>query len=97
MQYLSLKQVNNANVRSQVNLHTEELVEMIRANGGDPLTAAEVTAWKNTLSQSVPGATANITFNNAAGTVTVAVSWDERQLGDDDAQKSFSLVARLDQ
>lgn len=97
MQYLSLKQVNNSNLRSQVNLHTEELIEAIRANGGDALDASEVTAWEHTLLQSVPGATSTITFDNAAGTVRVTVAWKERQLGDDEADQTFSMLARMKQ
>ncbi len=97
MQYLSLKQVNNSNLRSQVNLHAEELVEMVRANGGNALDTSTVTTWTNTLVQNVPGATPTISFDAAAGTVTVTIDWDERQLGDDSAEQTFSLVARLEQ
>ena len=95
MQYLSLQQVNNANLRSQVNLHAQQMVEMIRANDNDALTTAEVNAWKASLGRDVPGATGAVTMNT--NTVDVTITWDERQYGNDAVQQSYTMTARLEQ
>lgn len=95
MQYLSLQQVNNSNLRSQVNLHVQEMVERIRANDNSALSAGEVDAWEAGLTRDVPGAEPTITFNGA--TVDVTVDWEERQFGNDAAEQTFTMTARLTQ
>lgn len=93
MQYLALQQVNNSNLRSQVNMHVQEMVESIRANDNSALSNADLDAWTAALTRDVPGAEADITFNGA--NVSVTVDWAERQLGDDAAEQSFTMTARL--
>ncbi|KMQ73635.1 type IV pilus modification protein PilV [Marinobacter subterrani] len=95
MQYLSLQQVNNANLRSQVNLHAQEMVEMVRANDNEALTTAEVSAWNAGLSRDVPGATGAVSLSG--NTVDVTITWDERQYGNDAAQQTYTMTARLEQ
>lgn len=95
MQYLSLQQVNNSNLRSQVNLHVQEMVERIRANDNLALAAAEVTAWEAAMERYVPEVDTEIVFN--ASTVDITVTWDERQYGNDAAEQSYTLTARLAQ
>lgn len=95
MQYLSLQQVNNSNLRSQVNLHVQEMVERIRANDNSALTPAEVTAWESAMERYVPEADTVIQFN--ANTVDITVTWDERQYDNDAAAQSYTLTARLTQ
>lgn len=93
MQFLSLQQVNNSNLRSQVNLHALEMVEMIRANDNKALPATQVTGWDAALARDIPGATGTVTFN--ASSVDVAITWDERQYGSDAAEQTFTMTARL--
>ncbi|WP_373002150.1 type IV pilus modification protein PilV [Marinobacter sp.] len=93
MQYLSLQQVNNSNLRSQVNLHALEMVEMIRSNDNSALPAARVDAWEAGLERDIPGAEGEVTFN--ANTVDVTITWDERQYGSDAAEQTFTMTARL--
>lgn len=95
MQFLSLQQVNNSNLRSQVNLHAQEMVEMIRANDNSALAQAQSDAWEAGLVRDVPGAEGDVTFNAAAGTVDVEIIWDERQYGSDAAEQTFTMTARL--
>lgn len=95
MQYLSLQQVNNSNLRSQVDLHALEMVEMIRSNDNSALSAAQVDAWEAALERDIPGAEGNVTFNT--NTVAVAITWDERQYGSDAAEQTFTMTARLEQ
>ncbi|AKV97174.1 hypothetical protein ACP86_13980 [Marinobacter sp. CP1] len=95
MQYLSLQQVNNANLRSQVNLHALEMVEMIRANDNAALTAGEVDSWEAALDRDIPGAEGDVTFN--ANTVDVTITWDERQYGSNAEEQTFTMTARLEQ
>ncbi len=95
MQYLSLQQVNNSNLRSQVNLHALETVEMIRANDNNALAAADVDAWEAALDRDIPGAEGEVAFN--ANTVNVTITWDERQYGSDAAEQTYTMTARLEQ
>ncbi|ROQ38810.1 type IV pilus assembly protein PilV [Marinobacter sp. 3-2] len=95
MQYLSLQQVNNSNLRSQVNLHALEMVEMIRANDNNALVAADVDAWEAALDRDIPGAEGAVAFN--ANTVNVTITWDERQYGSDAAEQTYTMTARLEQ
>lgn len=95
MQFLSLQQVNNSNLRSQVNLHALEMVEMIRANDNSALPVAEVSKWDAALLRDVPGAAGTVTFN--ANSVDVAITWDERQYGSDAAEQTFTIMARVEQ
>ena len=93
MQYLALQQVNNANLRSQVNLHVLELIEQVRANDNSlPGTEA---AWEAEMQRNVPGADLDVQF--ASGVLTVSVNWDERQYGDEAAEQSYIMTARLAQ
>ncbi|WP_188093649.1 type IV pilus modification protein PilV [Marinobacter salinexigens] len=95
LQLLSLQQANNANVRSQINLHTEQMVEMVRANGGSALASGDVDAWEAALLQDVPTASANIQFNG--NVVNVTVTWDEREYGSSEEEKTYTYTARLEQ
>lgn len=95
MQYLSLQQVNNSNLRSHVNLHVQEMVEMIRANDNSALENSRVDAWEASLQRDIPGSEANINFDGDSVTITIA--WDERQFGADAAEQSYALTARLEQ
>lgn len=95
MQYLSLQQVNNSNLRSQVNLHALEMVERIRANDNNALAAADVDAWEASLERDIPGAEGNVVFG--ANTVDVTITWDERQYGSDAAEQTYTMTARLEQ
>ena len=92
-QLLSLQQVNNANLRSQINNHA--VVELIRANDGQALAAATQDAWESGLVRDVPSAVTNIVVN--ANTATVTITWNEREYGQSDAAKTFTLAARIDQ
>ena len=94
-QLLSLQQVNNANLRSQINNHAVEVVELIRANDGQALAAATQDAWESGLVRDVPSAVTNIVVN--ANTATVTITWNEREYGQSDAAKTFTLAARIDQ
>lgn len=93
MQYLSLQQVNNSNLRSQVNLHALEMVEMIRSYDNSALPTAQVEAWEAALERDIPGADGDVTFNT--NTVDVTITWDERQFGSDAAEQTFTMTARL--
>lgn len=95
MQYLSLQQVNNSHLRSQVNLHALEMVEMIRANDNNALAAADFDAWEAALDRDIPGAEGNVAFN--ANTVDVTITWDERQYGNDAEEQTYTMTARLEQ
>jgi len=95
MQYLSLQQVNNANLRSQVNLHSMEMVEMIRSNDNGALPNADLARWQSALQRDVPGATSQVNFGT--NDVDIVITWDERQFGADAVQQTFTLRARLDQ
>lgn len=97
MQFLSLQQVNNSNVRSQVNLHALEMVEMIRSNDNSALPAADVDAWEAGLLRDVPSAAGDVSFNAAAGTVDVEITWEEAQYGNDAAEQTYTMTARLEQ
>jgi type IV pilus assembly protein PilV len=93
MQYLALQQVNNSNLRSQVNLHVQELVEQVRSNDDSlPGTTAE---WEADMQRHVPEAALDVQI--AGGVLTVKVTWDERQYGDDAAEQSYTMIARLAQ
>jgi len=93
MQYLALQQVNNSNLRSQVNLHVQELVEQVRSNDDSlPGTTAE---WEAEMQRNVPGAELDVQIDG--GVLTVIVTWDERQYGDDAAEQSYTMIARLAQ
>ncbi|XKH02584.1 type IV pilus modification protein PilV [Marinobacter nauticus] len=98
MQYLSLKQVNNSQLRSQVAIHAQTMVERIRANDNDPLTTAEVSAWETELVQDVPTADGSVAFATTGGvtTATVTITWDERQLTDDVEEQTMTVTARVD-
>lgn len=96
MQYLSLKQVNNANLRSQVALHAQTMIERIRANEDSALDSSQVDAWKAELVSDVPTANGTVTFDSGAGTATVTVTWDERQLGNDAETQTMTVTARVD-
>lgn len=93
MQYLALQQVNNSNLRSQVNLHVQELVEQVRSNDNSlPGTEA---GWESEMQRNVPGA--DLSVQIVDGVLTVSVTWDERQYGDDEAEQSYTMTARLAQ
>lgn len=94
-QLLSLQQVNNANLRSQINHHAVEMVEMIRANNGQLVGSDEEAHWLATLNRAVPGATADISTSGAF--VDIEVSWTEREYGAEAAAQVFTLRARLTQ
>ncbi len=93
MQYLSLQQVNNSNLRSQVNLHVQELVEQVRSN--DDSLPGTVDQWEAEMQRNVPGADLDVQI--VGGVLTVSVSWDERQYGDDASEQSYTMIARLAQ
>lgn len=94
-QLLSLQQVNNANLRSQVNNHALEMVEMIRANDGQALATEDEERWLAALGRAVPGVTADVSFTGSF--VDIEVSWDEREHGSSAAGQVFTLRARLNQ
>ncbi|MBR9885272.1 MAG: type IV pilus modification protein PilV [Oceanospirillales bacterium] len=98
MQYLSLKQVNNTHLRSQVAMHAQSMVELIRANDGAALDSASVDAWEAGLVQDVPTASGavNFTVNGSEVTAAVTVTWDERSLGNDADTQSMTVAARVD-
>ena len=98
MQYLSLKQVNNTHLRSQVAMHAQTMVERIRANGNAALSNDELNAWKTELIQDVPTADGKVKFavNDGVGTVAITITWDERQLSNDVEQQSMTVTARVD-
>lgn len=96
VQLLSLKQVNNANLRSQVNGHAVQMVEMIRANDGNALSAGDVTNWTNALTRDVPGAAANVAFTGGGSSVDVTITWQERVYGTDAENQTFTLTSRLE-
>ncbi|MDX1757271.1 MAG: type IV pilus modification protein PilV [Marinobacter sp.] len=95
VQLLSLQQASNANLRSQVNLHAQEMAELIRANDGNALVAADVEDWEAKLARDVPTATATIQVNS--GVATIKVDWNERQYGSESASQSYTLTARMEQ
>lgn len=94
-QLLSLQQVNNANLRSQVNNHALEMVEKIRANNGQALSAADESEWANTLARAVPGVTTAITVSS--GVAEIQIDWAEREYGTSSAAQTFTLRARVGQ
>lgn len=94
-QLLSLQQVNNANLRSQVNNHAVEMVERIRGNNGQPVQAAEEAVWEASLVRAIPGATSAIAVAN--GVADVQITWSERVYGNDSAAQTFTLRARVAQ
>lgn len=93
VQMLSLQQANNSNVRSQVNLHAQNMVELVRANGGSALTAAAAASWQDALVRDVPTAAPNVVFG--ASGVTVTITWNERQYGNAAEAQTFTLQSRL--
>lgn len=97
MQYLSLKQVNNSQLRSQVAIHAQTMVERIRANDNDPLTTADVGTWEAKLVQDVPTADGSVAFatNSGVTTATVTITWDERQLNNDVEEQTMTVTARV--
>lgn len=93
MQYLALQQVNNSNLRSQVDLHIQELVEQVRSNDNAlPGTEAD---WEAEMRRNVPGADLDVQI--VAGVLTVTATWEERQYGNDAAEQSYTMTARLTQ
>jgi type IV pilus assembly protein PilV len=93
MQYLALQQVNNANLRSQVNLQVQELVEQVRAN--DNALPGSVDDWETRMQGTIPEAELNVQILGSV--LTVSVTWDERQYGNEAAEQSYTMTARLDQ
>lgn len=96
MQYLSLKQVNNTQFRSQVALHAQTMIERIRANEDEALSSAEFDAWEAELVQDVPTAEGDVTFDAANGTATVTITWDERQLNNDAEEQTMSVTVSVE-
>ncbi|MDR9423739.1 MAG: type IV pilus modification protein PilV [Marinobacter sp.] len=96
MQYLSLKQVNNSQHRSQVAIHAQTMIERIRANENSALDSAVVDAWEAELVQDVPTADGDVAFDASSGTATVTITWDERQLNNDAAQQTLAVTMRVD-
>ncbi|SFR86436.1 type IV pilus assembly protein PilV [Marinobacter daqiaonensis] len=93
-QLLALQQVNNANLRSQVNSHAMEMAELVRVNDG-AVPAAVEGLWEASLLRTVPGATTNIAV--AGNTATITINWREREYGSSDSAKTFTYTARIDQ
>lgn len=77
VQLLSMQQTANANVRSQVSLHIQDMAEQIRANGGNSLDATALTEWKNILRRDL-GADADVTVNVASELATIKITWREK-------------------
>src|SRR5690606_37064505 len=77
VQLLSMQQTANANVRSQVSLHIQDMAEQIRANGGNSLDATALTEWKNILKRDL-GADADVTVNVASELATIKITWREK-------------------
>lgn len=77
VQLLSMQQTANANVRSQVSLHIQDMAEQIRANGGNSLDATALTDWKNILKRDL-GADADVTVNVASELATIKITWCEK-------------------
>lgn len=94
-QLLSLQQVNNANLRSQVSSHALEMAELVRVNDGAAPSAAVEDQWEASLLRAVPTATSNIAV--AGNTATITINWEEREYGSSDAAKTFTYTARIDQ
>lgn len=96
MQYLSLKQVNNSQLRSQVAIHAQTMIERIRANEDTALASGAFDAWEAELVQDVPTAEGDVTFDATNGTAIVTITWDERLLGDDAEQQTMAVTVRVD-
>jgi len=96
MQYLSLKQVNNSQLRSQVAIHAQTMIERIRANEDTALASGAFDAWEAQLVQDVPTAEGDVTFDATNGTAIVTITWDERLLGDDAEQQTMAVTVRVD-
>jgi len=98
MQYLSLKQVNNSQLRSQAAIHAQTMVELIRANNNTALDSSEFDEWEAELVQDVPTAEGDVTFatNGGVTTATVTITWDERQLTNDVEEQTMTLTVRTD-
>lgn len=95
VQMLSLQQANNSNLRSQINVHAQNMVELVRANGGNALSAADAARWQGALVRDVPSAAPNVAFG--ASGVTVTITWNERQYGNAAEAQTFTLQSRLSQ
>lgn len=98
MQYLSLKQVNNTQLRSQVAMHSQTMAERIRANNNSALENSDFDAWKAELVQDVPSADGDVSFATVddVSTATITITWDERLLSDDVEQQIMTLNVRTD-
>jgi len=94
-QLLALQQANNANLRSQVNSHAQEMSELIRANDGAVPSAAVEDLWEASLLRAVPSANTNVAV--AGNTATITITWEEREYGSSDAAQTFTYTARLNQ
>lgn len=94
-QLLALQQANNANLRSQVNSHAQEMAELIRANDGSAPSAAVESLWEASLLRTVPNA--NTAIAVAGNTATITITWEEREYGASDAAQTFTYTARLSQ
>ena len=95
MQLLSLQQVNNSNVRSQVNGHAFQAVELVRSNGGQTLSAGQESTWLAALVRDVPGADGEIDLDG--NEVVVTITWDEREHGSSAVGREFTMISRLEQ
>lgn len=95
IQMLSLQQANNSNLRSQINAHAQNVVELIRANGGNALSAANLNAWEDSLVRDIPSASSDVAF--AGNGVSVTIEWTERQFGEAAMAQTFVLQSRLSQ
>lgn len=90
VQLLSMQQTSNANLRSQVTLHIQDMAEQLRANGGNALGATAMAEWKSRLQREL-GANADVTVSVASEQATIKISWREKDSFEANKYKDHEL------
>jgi|SRR5690554_2000957 len=90
MQTLSLRYVDNAEARTQVNLLAYELGELVRADAPNAASYASsktgscsagvLKNWCDGLMAALPGAQYQVSWSAATRTLDIDIWWDEREM-----------------
>jgi type IV pilus assembly protein PilV len=91
LQLLSLQNISNAELRTQATLYAQELTELARTtntptdfeqSGGSTASCSSLSGqfqvWCDAMSQTLPGATFESSWDGATNEFTVQVLWPER-------------------
>ena len=102
LQMLSLKNNHSAQYRTSATVLAYDIFDRMRLNrtadysitlasysSGSTLKDADLTAWKNTLSNELPLGDGSITFNGDI--VTVTVQWDDSRGSEGITTQTFSV------